>query len=188
MLPASETPPSAVSVPPQIPFVEPGACTHGRPGQQSADVEQVLPFEMHELGAPHLLPTHGLPQQSALVAQTVPAAGAAPAQSTGLIRQRGIPSASLLQQFSGLLLQKLLGRLECSQQLFSALQESPSPGLQMLPGSRQAPPLSHRPNSLVALAFEHVTGPLTGSGAPDHPQQSLSARHTSPVGRQPDGG
>jgi hypothetical protein len=82
----------------------------------------------------------------------------------------------------------LLGRLECSQQLFSALHESPSPGLQMLPGSRQDPPLSQRPNSAVADAFEQWTGPSSGSGEPDQPQQSLSARHTSPVGLQPEGG
>ncbi len=103
--PASDTPPSAVSVPPQTPFDEPGAWTHGRPGQQSAPVVHVLPFWMHEPGAPHLLPTQGLPQQSALVAHTEPAGGTAAAQSTGLIKQRGIPRESLLQQFSGLLLQ-----------------------------------------------------------------------------------
>jgi hypothetical protein len=82
----------------------------------------------------------------------------------------------------------LLGRLAFSQQSFSALHESPLPGLQMLPGSRQALPLSQRPYSSVAAAFEHVTGPLSGCGEPDHPQQSLSARQTSPVGAQPDGG
>jgi hypothetical protein len=72
--------------------------------------------------------------------------------------------------------------------LFSALHESPSPGLQMLPGSRHEPPLSQRPNSDVGVAFEQWTGPSTGGGAPDHPQQSLSTRQTSPVGRHPDGG
>jgi hypothetical protein len=58
----------------------------------------------------------------------------------------------------------------------------------MDPGSRQAPPLSQRPYSAVGVAFEHDTGPFTGSGAPDQPQQSLSARQISPVGLQPLGG
>jgi hypothetical protein len=72
--------------------------------------------------------------------------------------------------------------------LFSALHEAKPPALQMLPGSRHAPPLSHRPNACVGEDFAHVTGPLTGGGAPDHPQQSLLVRHTSPVGLQPDAG
>jgi hypothetical protein len=88
----------------------------------------------------------------------------------------------LLQQFAGLLLQLPEGRPNVSQQLFSALQESPSPVLQMLPGSRHAPPLSQRPNSAVIDAFEQWTKPAFGSGEPDHPQQSLSTRQTSPVG------
>jgi len=140
-----------------------------------------LPLWTQEPAAPHLLLTQGFPQQSALVAQVAPAAGGA-VQSTGLMRQRGIPSASLLQHFSEFELQKLLPSPTGSQQLFSALHESPPPGLQMLPGSRQEPPLSQRPNSAVLDAFEHVTKPDFGSGEPDQPQQSLSARQTSPVG------
>jgi hypothetical protein len=58
----------------------------------------------------------------------------------------------------------------------------------MLPGSRQTVPLSQRPNSWVGDDFAQVTAPLTGGGAPDQPQQSLSLRHISPVGEQPDGG
>jgi hypothetical protein len=73
------------------------------PWQQSADVVHVLPVGTHEPGAPHLLSTQGLPQQSALVAQVSPATGgvppSVPVQSTGLIRHRGMPSASLAQQF-----------------------------------------------------------------------------------------
>ena len=61
-------------------------------------------------------------------------------------------------------------------------------GLQMLPGSRHAVPLSHRPNSCPSDAFEQCTAPVTGGGAPDQPQQSLSVRHSSPVGEHPDGG
>lgn len=104
------------------------------------------------------------------------------------MRQRGIPSASLRQQSSGFLLQfRSFGALFGSQQLFSALHDSLL-GLQMLPGSRQAVPLSHRPNSWVGDDFEQLTGPFNGCGEPDHPQQSLSARHSSPVGEHPDGG
>lgn len=58
----------------------------------------------------------------------------------------------------------------------------------MLPGSRHALPLSQRPNSCAGDDFAHVTGPFTGGGAPDHPQQSLSLRQISPVGAQPEGG
>jgi hypothetical protein len=71
--------------------------------------------------------------------------------------------------------------------LFSALHDSLE-GLQIEPGSRHARPLSQRPNSCVGELFAHVTGPLSGGGAPDHPQQSLSARQISPVGAQPEGG
>src|SRR5262245_30784906 len=58
----------------------------------------------------------------------------------------------------------------------------------MLPGSRHAPPLSQRPNSCVWSFFEQATGWLTGCGAPDQPQQSLSFRQISPVGAHPDAG
>ena len=92
-----------------MPFVEPGACAHVMPEQQSADVVHEPPFGMQVPAPPHLLSMQGLPQQSALVAHTVPATGgvppSVPVQSTGRIRQRGMPSASLLQQFAGLLLQ-----------------------------------------------------------------------------------
>lgn len=72
------------------------------PAQQSAVVVHEPPLGTH---APRqTLFTHGLPQQSALVAHVVPAGGGV-VQSTGLMRQRGMPSASFLQQLSGLLLQ-----------------------------------------------------------------------------------
>jgi hypothetical protein len=71
--------------------------------------------------------------------------------------------------------------------LFSALHADVL-GLQMLPGSRHAVPLSQRPNSWVGDDFEQTTGPFTGGGAPDQPQQSLSFRQISPVGAQPEGG
>jgi hypothetical protein len=88
---------------PQTPFAEPAWRMHGSPLQQSAVVVQPPAAGTHP--APHLLSTQGWPQQSALVAHTEPAGGGFPVQSTGLIRQRGMPSASRLQQFSGLLLQ-----------------------------------------------------------------------------------
>src|SRR5689334_13278815 len=97
-----------------------------------------------------------------------------------------MPSASAWQQFSGLLLQLPEGWFSVSQQLFSALQASVAV-LQIDPGSRQALPLLQRPNSAPS-GLSHSTKPLFGSGDPDQPQQSLSARQTSPVGRQPEGG
>jgi hypothetical protein len=105
-------PPSVVVVPPslggggvvvpQVPLVAPVGMMHASPEQQSACV-------VHSPGAwthvPwHLLFTHGSPQQSALVAQLVPAAIGL-SQVFALRRQRGIPSASLRQQLSGFLLQ-----------------------------------------------------------------------------------
>lgn len=186
--PASETPPSGRSVPPQTPFVEPGACTHGMPTQQSAEVVHSPPFGMHEPGAPHLLLTQGFPQQSALVAHSLPAGGGFEQSPTYFTRQRGMPSASFAQQFDGVLLQLPAGWPIVSQQLFSALHDSLPPTLQMLPGSRHAVPLSQRPNSFVGLDLLQKTGPFFGSGDPDQPQQSLSTRQTSPVGWQPDGG
>jgi hypothetical protein len=81
----------------------------------------------------------------------------------------------------------LLGAPFGSQQLFSAEHDDVL-GLQIDPASRHAVPLSQRPNSCVGLDFAHVTGPFSGGGAPDHPQQSLSLRQISPVGAQPEGG
>jgi len=99
-----------------------------------------------------------------------------------------MPSASCLQQFSGVLLQLPLGWFSVSQQLFSALHESAPPALQIDPGSRHAPPLSQRPNSAPG-GLLHVFGiPPVGAGEPAAPQQSLSRRQISPVGRQPEGG
>jgi hypothetical protein len=132
--------------------------------------------------------TQGLPQQSALVTHDEPGGGGFAVQSLAFKRQRGMPSASLRQQLSGFWLQKEgLGAPFGSQQLFSAEHASVL-GLQMLPGSRHAVPLSHRPNSCAALLFAQVTAPFTGGGAPDQPQQSESLRQSSPVGEQPEGG
>jgi hypothetical protein len=181
------TPPSGVTVPPQIPFAEPTGITQAIPAQQSAVVVHAPLVGMQV--ALHRLFTQGFPQQSALVAQAVPAGiGTFGLHAVALRRQRGIPRPSLRQQLSGLLLhQPAPGAPLGSQQLFSDEQDSVL-GLQMLPGSRHAVPLSQRPNSWVSVDFEHWTAPLTGAGAPDHPQQSLSLRQISPVGEQPDGG
>lgn len=179
------TPPSGRSVPPQMPVAEPGAWMQGMPLQQSAVFVQVLPTGWQAPTPRHCPPMHGFPQQSALVAQTDPTGGAPAAQSTAFRRQRGIPSASFLQHFASGVLQKLepvepMG----SQQLFSAEHESLVPGLQMLPGSRHALPLSQRPNSSVGDFFAQSTSLPSGF----HPQQSLPARQSSPVGWQPEGG
>jgi hypothetical protein len=95
-------PPSGAVIGVHVPVDEPVGTTHGMPVQQSAVVVHVPPLGTH---APRqTLPTHGWPQQSALVAHAVPAGGGE-VQSFGLMRQRGMPSASLRQQLSGLLLQ-----------------------------------------------------------------------------------
>jgi hypothetical protein len=90
---------------PQVPLVEPSARMHGEPGQQSAVVVHAPPAETH--AAAHTKPvpagfgTHGLSQQSALVAHTVPAGGGLVVQFTSLTAvHRGMPSESCLQ-FSG---------------------------------------------------------------------------------------
>jgi len=87
-----------------VPVEEPGSCTHSTPGQQSALTVHAPFVGTHVLSARHLLSTHGLPQQSALVAHCVPASGAF-TQSTGRTTQRGIPSASFRQHGALTLLQ-----------------------------------------------------------------------------------
>jgi hypothetical protein len=99
------TPPSLLSVPPQMPSVLPVGTTHGSGEQQSALTVHAPPFATHF--PKHLLSTHGCPQQSALVAQSWPACTVPPSLQTKLTaRQRGMPSASSEQHASGLLLHK----------------------------------------------------------------------------------
>ena len=86
-----------------MPFVAPTGITQGVPAQQSAVVVHEPPLGTHV--PRQTLLTQGLPQQSALVAHVVPAGGGLAVQSTGLMRQRGMPSASFPQQLSGLELQ-----------------------------------------------------------------------------------
>jgi hypothetical protein len=65
------TPPSASCTPPQIPVDELRGFAHGICAQQSPEVEHVLPAAT-QVAAEHWPLTHGLPQQSALVAHAVP--------------------------------------------------------------------------------------------------------------------
>jgi hypothetical protein len=83
-------------VPPQMPVVLPGGIAQGRPGQQS-EVEVHAPPLLTQV-LPQTPPTHGLPQQSALVEQLVPSGGGFTLQSDAISRHRGMPSASWRQQ------------------------------------------------------------------------------------------
>jgi hypothetical protein len=68
--------------------------------------------------------------------------------------QRGMPSASCLQHFSGLLLQFPEVMPIGSQQLFATLHASEIEAtLQISPGSEQALPPAHLPNSSVELTL-----------------------------------
>jgi hypothetical protein len=118
-----------------------------------------------------------LPQQSALDTHDVPAGmGVAQLSVMAFNVQRGMPSASFLQQFAGSSLHQLeLGAPFGSQQSFDA-EHDPELGLQMMPGELHPLPLSHRPNWSVGAAFEQVT-PRLSLGSPDggdvaDPQQS----------------
>jgi hypothetical protein len=84
--------------------VEPAIIEHKVPLQQSAVVVQAPPPDTHSVrpqtngGFPEGFGTHGMLQQSALVAQAVPGAGAPFEQSwSGTTVQRGIPSRSSAQ-------------------------------------------------------------------------------------------
>lgn len=174
-----------------VPRTAPGTLIHAPP-QQSAVVVHEPPFATQtgpQRRTPWLSGTQGSPQQSALDAQIVPIGGLVVQSPTYATRQRGIPSASWRQQFSGLLLQLPEGWFSVSQQLFVVLHEPSPPTLQIWPGSRhEFPPPPQRPNSSVGLSFTQTFGwPCFGSGEPAHPQQSLSTRQSSASGWQPDG-
>ena len=132
---------------------------------------------------------HGLPQQSADDAHRVPIGGLTEQSPRYSIRQRGMPSASGLQQFSGLLLQLPEGWFNVSQQLLPELHEFVPPTLQIMPGSlHELPACPQRPYSSVTFVLLQTVGcPSFGSGDPAQPQQSLSARQSSAIGWQPDG-
>ena len=72
------------------------------------------------------------------------------------------------------------------QQLFSALHVVVA-SLQMAPAGRHALPLSQRPTASVGLVLLQLPVPVVPC-VPPKPQQSLSERQISPVGRQPLGG
>jgi hypothetical protein len=131
------------------------------------------------------LKVQGFPQQSALLVHSVPSGTGVAQLPTNRMRQRGMPSASSLQQFSGWLLQFWpAGWPNDSQQLFAVLHELSPPSLQMRPGSlHDAPPGPHRPYASDVAFFTQTMGcPDFGSGEPDHPQQSLSTWQSSPTG------
>jgi hypothetical protein len=165
-------------------LVEPGAAMHGIPEQQSASVVQSPFAGTHELspqmkgGPPGAsFGKQGKPQQSALEAQGSPALEPASEQSPAPV-QRGIPRRSCWHTVGSMFTLP-------AQQLFSALHELVA-SLHTAPAGRQELPLSHRPvGSPEALL--HMPEPLP-PGTPGAPQQSESATHTSPVGRQPLGG
>src|SRR5574338_1453630 len=106
-----------------MPFVLPVGTTHGSGEQQSALIVHSPPFATHMFWPWHLPPTHGAPQQSALVVQVEPAGTPASVHLKLTPRQRGMPSASREQHSSGWLLHQPVGvrppsGWRLSQQLF----------------------------------------------------------------------
>ena len=181
-------PPSPPVVPPvvepQVPTLDPGGVTQGSPAQQSAFVVHfpacVTHVPPHTKGAPPAVGfgTHGSPQQSAELAHALPACVPASPQLPTPV-QRGMPRRSCWQTRGFWLTLP-------AQQLFSALQDVVA-SLHTAPLPRHALPLSQRPTASVGLALLHVTLPFP-PGMFTEPQQSLSPRQISPVGRQPLGG
>ena len=142
-----------------MPFVLPVVKRHSRPEQQSPVVVQSLPLGTQTFS--HLPFTHGLPQQSALVAQIEPAGTPASVQRKFTPRQRGMPSASREQQSSGLLLHVPFGVLlpsgrRLSQQLFDVPPHAPVGALHTAPGRRHCVP-SQRP-SVSPAGTMHCSG------------------------------
>ncbi len=175
----------------------PVGTTHGSGAQQSALIVHAPPFFMQV--AEHLLFTHGLPQQSALVAQSCPAGTFVLGVHTKLTaRQRGIPSASREQHASGLSLQKSGSGTPPSwswdsQQLFEVPPQSlPSLALQTVPG-RKHWSNGHRPKVSPDSTTHLIGGGLvpfdrTPLGRPGPPQQFSSFLQSSSCGLHPDGG
>ena len=175
-------PPSAPVTPPQMPLLAPGGIVQGVPGQQSEVLVHEPPVDTqvvpHTKPVPAGLGTQGLPQQSALEAHAVPAGGGPLTlqSKSEATMQRGTPSASCWQtsgwvctvpaQHLSVALHELLARR------------------QMAPAGEHLLPLSQRPTAEPA-GFEQVTLASVPSGRPSAPQQSVSERQISPVGRQP---
>jgi hypothetical protein len=150
--------------------------------QQSAEVVHAPPVVMQPApqARSHSLPpgmgTQGRPQQSALLAQGVPAGGGV-AQSISACRQRGMPRLSCAQVsfWSTLPAQQFafaLHWIACRRQI--------------APAGEHEFPLSQRPTEKPGAFWQRTFAPL--SGCPGPPQQSPSSWHSSPVGLQPLGG
>jgi len=155
---------------PHKPLIAPGSNTHD-PLQQSADVVHT-PVSMthvppHTSGGNSPLPigVHGKPQQSALVAQSIPSKLVGSVQSISAIKQRGMPRLSCLH-VSNI-------RTLPEQQFALALHEMLC-NRQMPPAGVQDWPASHRPIGFP-FTFEHVTFAEAPSGCVADPQQSLSS-------------
>jgi hypothetical protein len=120
------------AAPVQVPIRAPSAIAQVRPAQQSEPVVHV-PFDVTHAGRQRLL-TQGWPQQSALVAQIVPAATGA-VHACARTRQRPLPVASGRQHSSGFELQLApAGSPAGSQQSLVRLQVSVG-SLQRFPAS-----------------------------------------------------
>jgi hypothetical protein len=165
---------------PHVPESAPGSLLQSNPVQQSSAVVHEPPEGMHataQRSVPVLSATQGLPQQSAEDAHVVPGGGFTVQSPTLFMRHRGMLSASRWQHISGWLLQVPDFSPGGSQQSLLVLHEVLPPVLQICPAWLHALAwLEHCPNSSVVLVFAHVS-----------PQQSVSARQSSPTGWHPDG-
>jgi hypothetical protein len=164
----------------QVPARAPSGLLQSSPEQQSVAVVQEPPVGMQaaaQRSVPLLSAMHGLPQQSADDAQTVPGAGGVLQSPTLFMRHRGMPTESRWQHCSGWLLQVPDFMPGGSQQLSALLQEVVPPVLQICPGSWHAFAwLEQRPYAAEELDFEQRS-----------PQQSESDWQISPIGWQPEG-
>jgi hypothetical protein len=109
---------------PHVPESAPSGLLQESPEQQSSAVVHEPPDAMHAAAhrrVPVLSATHGLPQQSADDAQSVPAGTGEVQFLTSWRRHRGMPSESWRQHSSGLLLQVPDGKPAGSQQLLLTL-------------------------------------------------------------------
>lgn len=136
--------------PPHEPTSEPGGTLHAMPEQQSAVVVQLPPEGTHappQTSLPLASGVQGRPQQSALDAHALPVCADGFVQSTGAIRQRGMPRLSCLQTGSWRALPEQ--QVALALQLFSIRR-------QIWPAAWHLLPLSHRPNWLAG-SLRHFT-------------------------------
>jgi hypothetical protein len=158
-----------VAAAPHVPAVAPALTLHGSPAQQSAVVVQLPPVGWHatpeHTSTPAAFAVHGLLQQSALEAHTVPAGGGFVQSTAFPTRQRGMP------------------RLSCTQFVFtcwtvpeqqrSVAWHENAASRQIEPAGLHLLPLSQRP-TMAPAALLHVVFASAPSGRPAEPQQSLS--------------